>query len=80
MSDTHLINDLKKQVDELKKQRDQAQSGLKHFKELEKKLNILFKHIPDVIWIISLKDMSTDFITPSVFKRSEEHTSELQSH
>lgn len=65
--DNRLINDLKKQIGELTNQRDEALADLKHYKEIKKKLNILFKHVPDVIWIISLKDMSTEFITPSVY-------------
>ncbi|NOY70205.1 MAG: PAS domain S-box protein [Deltaproteobacteria bacterium] len=67
MSDNQIIDDLENRINEITKQRDQALTELEHFRELEKKLNMLFKHVPDVVWIVSLTDMSTVFITSSIY-------------
>lgn len=67
MTQNSSSDDLKKQVQELTRQRDEALSELEYFRGFYEKLNLLFKHIPDVVWIISLKDLKTEFITPSVY-------------
>ncbi len=68
MSGKPTQDELLEQITTLKSDYEKIKNNYAVLEERDRKLGILTKHIPDVIWFLSVKKLRIVFITPSVKK------------